>query len=499
MKCLERAAWLKSEKIVIFLLLLLTAAVRITFLLNFETLTGDASSYVIQALEIFDDPSILCNFSNISSTLFQYALAVWIYVWNDHVIAPRFFSLIFGVLLILPFYGTVKIIFNPRIAFFSCIILIFYPLQVIQSCAPSSDAAYYFFIFCCLYYFFKYKSDHLVQNLYLSAFLFNIAAVLRFESWVFIPIFFLFLSFKNFKVAFVFLILTMILPGLFLLINQMQQHDLLYTFNMSGRTSMKSILEGGLTYDSRLLSWFFLLCKSTGNALTIVGCVGIFSSIILRRHFQLAIFFIVLFIALTTNSVLLRMVHHERYSILLGILLIPYAIFFVNEVVLFFRIKHKLMLLFFVILPMFDFGFVAFNATLTMPTILQLITPDMKQVSHWLKGNVAYNEKFILDNDHFDALGASIFLYSGLLPRQCCILNNFSAEDYKIENKEKFPIFLWSMKPTYLLLNTSSHLQRVLKFNLGRKKFYVWGITFEFLRYQDMNAFGQYLIYRLSY
>ncbi|MBU9888732.1 MAG: glycosyltransferase family 39 protein, partial [Candidatus Omnitrophica bacterium] len=261
-----------QDKSLLVLLLLMAAAVRIFFLLRFENMPGDALGNVERALSILENPSLSMGYDGNSSTLYKYALASVLYFWRDPLLAPRVFTAFFGILLILPYYGTLKVLFGRAVAFFSSVVLAFYPSHVVQSGVTVPAAVYYFFLFGCFYYFFSYRAGQKGGwALGAAALLFNIASLLRFESWLFIPVFSLLLWPRGRRAAFFFLMLSVAAPCTTLYFNHISQQDFLYSFNAASRTMHAEIMSGRVPYNPSPWSWLAVLWRDLGGSLVTGG------------------------------------------------------------------------------------------------------------------------------------------------------------------------------------------------------------------------------------
>lgn len=495
---MSRCRWLRDERSVLFLLTLLAGALRIIFLI-FDNMPSDAAGHVVSALRILENPSLMANYDGNCSTLHKYAIAPFIFWGRDPVLASRLFTLIFGIFLIIPFYGTLKLLFDSRVALFSTFILAFYPLHIVQSSTITADAVYYFFLWSFLYFFFVYiKSKEHPLNLWVSAGLFNLASLLRFECWIFIPFLFLLLCPKGMKKALLFTSLSLIGPGFCLFMNRMIHHDLLYSFNAAARTAYAEITQAKIPcYDPRFWSWFHVLWGSAGPTLMAGGVGGIFLAIVSRRKWEFAVFFGILFFALTFNSYAARMWHHERYSIPLVLWLIPYAVYFFDRVFGILGPRWKVLLILFVFFSMAGFFWTSFRA---MPNMLNFTLPEITELGAWLRKNVGPRENIIIDADPFHVYPANIMLRTGISPQRCLVLKNPIFGKRLFENKKNILNYLLLNRPRYLALNSEGQLQqKIFKFDLKEKKIVMDGIVFEIRLIKDLRHHGQYLVYEISY
>ena len=493
--------WFDGEKILIFLLVLLAAAVRIYFLMKFENIPGDAAGNVERALLMLENPNLQLNFNGNSSTLYKYAIASFMYFWRDPVLAPRVFTSLFGIFLVVPYYGTLKILFDRTIAFFSSLVLVFYPLHVIQSSVTTADAVYYFFLFSSLYYFFSYKSGReRFWVLLLSALSFNVASLLRFECWIFIPFFFLLLLPKGKKAAFLFLVLSVVFPCAWLFLNQTFHHDALYSFNAASQTGHASIVAGRFSYDSRPWSWLVILWRSSGASVVIGGLAGIVLAFVKHQKRELATFFLVLWCAFTVSTLAARMAGNDRYSIVLALFLIPYGWFFLDQVLAFLKLRRTLIFTLCLAFPMAGFVPVVRKSVSTDQTTEMFCRtpPGIIRIAAWLKNNVRANENIIIEADRFDVFPTNILIRSGISPARCRITYMPLYVKGPFENKEKSEKYFLKEQPKYLVLNSDGYLHEVLGFDLGQKKQRAGDVSFEVVYEQNLHGWGKYIIYRIS-
>lgn len=497
---MNKAGWFNSGRFRLAALVVLAMAVRVFYLLRNENMPGYAVKNVLQVLSIIDQPGFKQNFNGICSMLYIYLLVPFVYVWRDPVWVPKLVTLIFGVFLLLPYYGTIRVLFNPWVAFFSCCILVFYPLHIVQSSMTTSDAVYYFFIFSSFYYFFSYVTQKVqLSALYLSVLFLNIAALLRFESWVFIPFFFLILWGKEKKLAAYFLVLSMIAPLTWLFLNQMLSGFLFYTFFYSAQTSFAEIVAKSVPYDPGFWSWLAVLWRSSGPVLLITGVLGVLLALWLRQKLLLAVFFMVAFLSLSINSYLARMWHNERYSIFLGLILIPYAVFFVYKIAEISSVRRKYLFLMFLGLPLMNFVQIAYSPVSSMWCMNSVSTDDIKDLAGWLKMHLSAGKSIILDSDPYAVYSQSILLKSGVSVGRCAFVDAMFFKKGFFANQKSFGMYLLSARPTLLILNSKGPLQKVLNFDLSKKMVVFSGVMFDRVFDKNLGGHGEYVVYRVSF
>ena len=493
--------WFDSDKILLSLLIFLSAAVRIFFLIKFDNMPGDAAGHVERALRILENPSLFLNWDGNSSTLYKYGIASFMWFWRDPILAPRVFTALFGIFLVVPYYGTLKILFDRTIAFFSTLTLVFYPIHFIQSSVTTSNAVYYFFLFGSFYYLFSYKIvKKRLSALLLSVLSLNVASLLRFECWIFIPVFFMFLWPKGKRMAFLFLILSLVSPFTLLALNRIIQQDFFYSFNAASRTARESIAMGRFLYDPRWWSWLDVLWRSSGPGLVIGGLSGIVLAFLMRQKRQLSVFFLVLLLAFTINTVSARMLCGVRYSIILGLLLIPYTWFFVDRLLTFVGLRR---IVFFILILLsiltIDFAQALWKETPRTTEILRVTPPGVISVSAWLKNHVRADETLIVSNDRHDCFQTNIMLRSGIHFKRCLLLSAPVFESGLFINKKTFEQYIWDHRTSYLVLNSESYLQKMLSLDLSKKRQDLDGAVFEAAFEENASGWGKYIIYRISY
>jgi hypothetical protein len=496
-----KSKWFDNDKLLLSLLIFLSAAIRIFFLLKFDVMPGDAAGHVERALHILEDPSLLLNWDGNSSTLYKYGIASFMWFWRDPILAPRVFTVLFGIFLVVPYYGTLKILFDRTIAFFATLTLVFYPLHIIQSSVTTSEAVYYFFLFSAIYYLFSYKIiQKRLSALLLSALSLNIASLLRFECWAFIPVFFVLLWPEGKKPALLFLILSLIFPSALLALNQIVHVDLFYSFNAASRTGRASIAMGRFFYDARWWGWLDVLWRSSGPSVVIGGLSGIVLAFLMRQKRQLSIFFLILWLSLTINALSARMVCGVRYSIILGLFLIPYAWFFVDRLLALLRLRKTV---FFMIILLsiltIDFAQVLRRETHRIDELFRVTPPSVISVGTWLKNHIQANETLIISNDSCDGLQNYIMLRSGVHFKKCLLLYEPLFGNEPFVSKQAFEQYIGEHRTNYLVLNPDSYLQKVLKLDLDKKRLDLGDASFEVVFDQNSSMSGKYLIYRISY
>jgi hypothetical protein len=217
----------------------------------------------------------------------------------------------------------------------------------------------------------------------------------------------------------------------------------------------------------------------------------------MRQKRQLSVFFLVLLLAFTINSCAARMWHAVRYCIVLVLLLIPYAWFFVDKALTFLGDRKTLFLLCFLIFPAVDAWQIARKPDSTMPHAVSLMH-DVTRVAQWLKTNVRQNETLIFGADRCDVHPNYIILRAGIIPLSRCMTVWTNEESY-LKNKKTFEQYIWDQRTNYLVLNSESYLQKMLNLDLSKKRQNLGDAVFEAAFEENVPGCGRYIIYRISY
>lgn len=485
----------------IIVLVVLTFIARIFVIFNFDNKPGDSAHHVEAALRILEDPGLLVNFDANASVAYNYWLALSLYLWNQPLLSPRLATVIFGIGIMVPFYFLIRMLFNSRIAFCSGLLLVFYPLHVLQSGYTTSDVVYQFFLISSLYYLFKFKQDKgRLTTLFAAALLLNIAAVLRFESWIFIPVLSLFLYNEGKKYSLMFFFLSLVLPCVWLLLCYHVTKDMFFSFTMPVKTMHAEILLRHPEHQTEILRWLKVLSWNIGYPVVISGLCGVIYAFIRRKAASLAVLFLLLLSIYTVNTMLCRMWHNERYTIMLGILLLPYSLLFIEEIANFLRIKAVFMFLPFIALSFADFNKIYQKPVFYMPNIVTAKLPQgVSDVGIWLKNNVSSQDKIILSSDSYDLFIPDIVIYSRISPKRFFEVYTPLVEPIR-RSKEIIMKYINNEKPRFLVMHSSGYLREVLDFDMNQEKVNKFGLTFVLVYSRHITlGNGTYNIYEIIY
>lgn len=481
---------MKRTAAIILILIILAGFARFTVLFNSDNYPGNHVDQVIHAIRIHNNPDIGLNFGGNTSMLYNYLLAGVLHFWYDPLLSPRIFTVIFGIFIIIPYYFLIELLFGKRIAFYSAILLSLDPLHVIQSGLTTADVVFHFFIFSCLYYFFKFQREEKpVSALILSAILFNIASMLRFESWIFIPFLFILLYRHNKKYSVIFLSIALILPSLWLYLCHYYNHNAFYSFIKPGMTAHAEIVSR-IKHSRQIFGWLNVLYVTLGRIVLVSGVCGMIYSFVKKRFIHLALPFLFLLSLYTASSLMDRMWYNERYSIFLGLLMLPYSVLCIGKISGYFKLKPLLLFLPFIFFSAAEFKNIGISR-------LPIQSKDVKQIAVWLKTNAKPSDIVILGSDKWDMNHQDIILRSAIPPENFFVVLAFNTP--VAITKEDVRGFIIGRNPRYLILNTTGYLQEILKFDMYQKKINEFGYVFEAVYSKDTVGFKRFNIYEIHY
>jgi len=158
-------------------------------------------------------PGRLFYVSDLWLPLHLYLMALIIKIFNNLNIALRFLHVIIGCISVIPFYALVKLVFNQRVALFSSILFIFYPIHVLCSIVTLSEIVFLLCLLSYAYFYFQWHRTDKNIHFFLLILFFILSTMVRYEGWILIPIVSIFLIVgKKQKAALIFFIATLIFP-----------------------------------------------------------------------------------------------------------------------------------------------------------------------------------------------------------------------------------------------------------------------------------------------
>lgn len=321
---------LNSDTAILFFLFFSAFIVRIIFLLYTDNILGmDPMGRLEDGLSLFKDPALSSlNFDRLP--LHSYLISWVLRLWNNPLLASRCLHLIFGVLTLVPFYKFIYLDFGKISAVYSSLLLVFFPMHIKLSVVTLSEAPFMFFIISSVYFLSKYRKVRGgMINIVVSAFMLMLASLLRYEGWILIFLFILFLNVRKIakdKHMLVFVLITSMGPILWIVLQYMYQ-DFPFNF-VYGHIALKLPAEFfPVEFAERLIYWpgrLYIDFKSIALLLSIAGLI--YFLFLKKRNRLIALCFLVLFAFYTIGALTRTIGLHYEYISNAEIFLIPFTV-----------------------------------------------------------------------------------------------------------------------------------------------------------------------------
>ncbi|MFH1460409.1 MAG: glycosyltransferase family 39 protein [Candidatus Omnitrophota bacterium] len=474
----------KITKSSIILILIITAifiGLRLFLLLDTDTFHGIAAGRTLLAELILRNGfySKLC-FVPVHPPIHTVMLVAGLFIWNNPIILPGLVSLFFGTLTCLPFYYYNKSVFDEKVAVFSLAAISLYSDHIAYSIIGTSETIFHFFLFSSLVFALFFKKNKNMRYFYLSAIMISIASLCRYEGIIFIPFFSVFLT-KKIKNIILFLIVSLILPGIWMCVNFYFTGNFIYFLNTNDITVPLQFnwmrlqgLDINVTY--KILFWPRVLINTIGVFFLFFGLGGVIFC--LKRGEKLfpaglVIFILCLFVLRTYQE---KLYLQTRYGITIGLLLIPFAIYFFQVTVK--KINRNLpdWLVLFLLLTLIP----AWGKTLSQES---LFLPDtVKNISSFLGKEVKENENIFITSEQNENYREVIKLRSRLNPKQFILIPYLEPYENKFIIKlETFFQYLEKENIKFFVYSPEGELGNILKFEGKGEKFNMNGFWFKLI------------------
>jgi len=327
---------------------------------------------------------------------------LWYISQSNIVFLSRCISFIFGCAFILVYYELLKEAFyNVRVARWGTLLLIIYPLHV-QLCTVSlPEVIAYFLLFSSLYFLYRYFYNQKITYFVIASVTLTLAGMLRFECWLFI-LFYSMLIFrhrKRFWPAVLFFSISSVYPLAFLqmcFINFGRHFYIMEKRAMFGINNM--LREMNLSFLDRLIGFPQALMMTVSTSVLcacIIGC-GIYVIHNRRIGVFLGLFLSVMCIFIYKSLLGTYDYHVLRYSILPGLLLLPYGGYLFERV---YDKAKKIKVLWVVLIVLFS---LCAHETFAMQIKYfadphARISPSLKKTITWITHHMQQDEKILLE------------------------------------------------------------------------------------------------------
>lgn len=365
-----------------------------------------------------------------------YIMGLGLKIFNDPFFTPRFISFLFGIATLVVFYKLVHITFGEGIAFLSLCLLAFYPIHIVCSTVSLSEIIFLFFLLSFIYFCFKYILTCNLNSLFLSAVFLVLAAMTRYEAWVFIFATALLLYFrkeKRWSHIIFFLTITLIFPVFW--VAHLKSNILLDKYN-----DISSLwFLNKCNISRRFFHWPAELYKSFGPIAFLSVLVGIFFSL---REIKLIKYYSILFLGILLFFIFGTVARYisidNTYSISFGVLMIPLSIYGMSRIAGYIRFKSIAVFLFMILTV----------GILMQGIIVPVCKSDVNLVADYLKYHTGSDDKVLIDRYNFGAESYYLVLFSRFsYGGNTMLVHNESAEEIlEYINNEKPDYIVCSKK-----------------------------------------------------
>jgi len=349
----------RSKTLYVFLFLCITiaCALRYFVLLNTQHLDGESIVRIIFSCRFSENPWKLLSGVKIieygtgGQQWYYFLNALLIHIFDHPIFISRLSSLIFGLLVIIPYYLLVKSSFPVPIAICSTLSLCFYVVHIQLSVSSMANAGYILFVVLAFLFLTLYFSSEYKKRVYFwSSIIFTILATsFRLEAWILVIIFPSFLlSQRKKRDALIFLILSSlyIFKTLLSFYQTREPFGFLRNslinpdFSHKGFTFLTTRPDMPLGVNYQFSVWVFTLIYTLSPFIFFLGLTGMYCSSKDKRQLKFLILFWSFFLLLTVRQIMSNQYPYIRYSAILAIFFIPFA--FLGTVKIIKNIHHFL-------------------------------------------------------------------------------------------------------------------------------------------------------------
>jgi len=425
---------LARRKKMLFLLIIACALwMRIIPLLITDNYHGIAAGKIIEAQRLLKNPNSLNTWIvPAHGPVHLYLLALALKLSKGAYIGGCILSLLFGLLVLIPYFKLLRLIFNDEVAILSAFLLAFFPLHIVYSALSTAETTFLFFLFLGLFFYAKYKKGHALADLCLAAVSLGLSSVCRFEGGLFIPII-LILLIKERKRALVFLAVSSLLPVMWMYGNYLISGNFLqflYASDSIVKTefAFQKSIGNDFNFFQKTSFWVMQFKGYFGLPVFICGLSGLAFYGFKRRYRDLTVIFLGMLGFFTYKTAMEELAMQPRYGMSLGMLFVPFAMLFFTDFLKTNREKFaKPLFLLFIIYTILR---CAYLESIMLPKAPYWI----KQAALFLRDNTQAGETVYIETEE-DNLKAPLKLYSGLPIDQFIDYNPF-AQDVELLTPE---------------------------------------------------------------
>lgn len=499
----------------IYLLLLFGFLTRATSFLLSRNYDGDSIIRTVMGADWLRDPFLITHANPVTwvfGPLHYYLIGLSLLIWDNLWHSPRLVSLILGTLTIIPFYYLTELKFGKRIAVYATSFFCLYTLHVRYSAVATSEAAYLFFLIVSIFLFFRLKVTGRIRFLLLSAVFLNLATMMRYDAVLFVPVLGVLLlvnqdaklrfelTANNLRKAILFAFLSLAFIVIWMVGDFRFNHDAFYsisTVQAEHLTLIKdNIARRGYLLNTlyNLLFWPAVIVLSFTPAIFILALIGLFESAVRLRHVDFLILFLAVYILYAYQSTLGEsLAPFARYSIILGVILLPFAGVGLSCLVasiaekkarlLTFLTFFSMVISFAIMIPFSIPGKPYLRGKMSSVSPVTFLPYYVEELITWVNENVSPSDKIVLDSQAHESI--LIKFYSKLSDQQVKM---------RWENDDELMRFIQRHKPKYLLYSPYGKVKRLFNLNPANSIQKEKGLVFQLL-FKTKN----YQIYQLTY
>jgi len=494
-KVVFKFLYARKYKILLSLLILMAFAIRMALLLNTDDFHGISNGRLLLAMNLLNGQELKSSFDPVHPPVHIALLVAGLRIIKNPAITPRIISLIFALALFFPFYFYVKDVFDKKTAIFSVAALVFYSEHVVYSIIGTSETIFHFFLFLGFAFLIMFKKNSIRFCLIISGLSLCAASLSRYEGLIFIPMAAFFIK-ENKKNLVVFLVISLILPILWMWLNFHycgNPFRFISANNLTVPLQYNWVRSQGIKIDfwTKLLFWPRSLINTLGLPVFIFGLAGVIYCVYKKINIPGVIIFLLLFLVFIVETLLERLYMQPRYSITLGLMLIPFSFFFCFKLMeVLNKKKRKIpavaaLLLAASMIP-------AINGRLSAEP---LSAPFFaKDIAAYLNKNVRAEENIFIDHCGDERYREPIKVMSRLRPTQFPAMYYLVTKNGKWEvDKERFFNILRAKHVKFLVYSPKGDLKNILA--LEKKGA---DAVIDNFRFRRIFKSGPYAIYRVE-
>ncbi len=480
-----------KEYLLVGLIIFLAFIIRMGILMHTVDFHGISNGRILEAQMILNGPLNLKFLAPVHPPVHMLFLIIGIKLFGFFPDISRIISLSFGLMTILFAYLYLKQIFNQQIALFSILGISLYSSHIIYSTIGTSETSFHFFLFLGLYILELFRRQRKRYLLFLFGLSVGIAAMCRYEGLLLIPFYMFFLREDKMELI-EYTICALFVPVIWMGFNYfafgnplafIQSNNFIVPFQFDW-IRMHGI---NINFIYKLFFWPKSLIQTLGLSVFSFGMGGICFCALKWKKKLFCFMFIMFFSIFEFRTIQETLYLQPRYGITLGLILIPFSIYFFFKVLEFFKNKIPnwivLIMLWTMIIPI---GEQVLGSPLYVPFFA-------KNTAAYLKNSSKLMGSIIFDDCGDEKYREPIKVLSGINPSRFILMPKILNEKgaFVVDEKEFFNI-LSSNNATTLVYSPKGGLKDILNLNIKNSSQQRHGFLFVLKSNSD-----PYYIYRV--